>query len=278
MAWRVDEVQAVAQPIRGDVLKTDGARLDGDALLAFQVHRVEDLADHLALVEGMGHLEEAISQRRLAVVNVGDDREVAQACLRDAFHGAGGFYQATLGSSAQCGRGDASERAAAFPISPPVIIWSAQIVSHDRSESGPAPQKTDRPRTATHETVTVAPRPNVRTMTRTDAFSMAGWTRRPVVATSPISTGRGCAGSGSRLADGCVRQGPDSGPESRATPGAEAPGVFGRGPARALVWADGAGQSGVCAVPSPFAHSMVADRYAVPVDSPRARSQNTTAC
>ena len=52
-------------------------RLDRDAALALEVHRVEDLRFHLARLERAGDLEKAVCQRRLAVVDVRDDREVA---------------------------------------------------------------------------------------------------------------------------------------------------------------------------------------------------------
>ncbi len=77
VAGRVDEVEPVAQAIARDVLQVHGAGLDGDALLALEVHAVEDLAHHLALVEGVGDLQETVGQRRLAVVDVGDD---ARSC------------------------------------------------------------------------------------------------------------------------------------------------------------------------------------------------------
>ena len=54
-------------------------RLDGDAALALEIHRVEHLRLHLARLQRAGHLEEAVGQRRLAVVDVRDDREVADA-------------------------------------------------------------------------------------------------------------------------------------------------------------------------------------------------------
>ena len=54
-------------------------RLDGDAALALEVHRVEHLRLHLARLEGAGDLEKAVGQRRLAVVDVRDDREIADA-------------------------------------------------------------------------------------------------------------------------------------------------------------------------------------------------------
>ena len=51
VARRVDEVQAVGQAVLRRVLEPDGAGLDRDALLALEVHRVEDLARHLAGVD-----------------------------------------------------------------------------------------------------------------------------------------------------------------------------------------------------------------------------------
>ena len=50
---------------------------DGDAALALQVHRVEDLLHHFALRERAGDFEQAVGQRRLAVVDVRNDREIA---------------------------------------------------------------------------------------------------------------------------------------------------------------------------------------------------------
>ena len=59
----------------------DGLRLDRDPALALEVHRVEQLVAHLALGDGLRQLEDAIGERRLAVVDVRDDREVADVLL-----------------------------------------------------------------------------------------------------------------------------------------------------------------------------------------------------
>ena len=56
-------------------------RLDGDAALALEIHGVEHLRLHLARLESAGELEEAICQRRLAMVDVRDDREVPNVGL-----------------------------------------------------------------------------------------------------------------------------------------------------------------------------------------------------
>jgi len=82
VAGGVDEVELVRLAVVGLVEETDGAGLDGDAALALEVHVVEDLVHHLALGEGVGAFEDAVGQGRLAVVDVGDDGEVADALGR----------------------------------------------------------------------------------------------------------------------------------------------------------------------------------------------------
>ena len=73
VAGRVDEVEDVVVPVQADVLG-----LDGDAPLPLEVHRVEVLGPHVAGVDGAGELEDAVGERRLPVVDVGDDAEVAE--------------------------------------------------------------------------------------------------------------------------------------------------------------------------------------------------------
>ena len=59
------------------VVHRHGAGLDRDAPLALQVHVVEQLLVHLALADGAGVFQQPVGQRALAVVDVGDDAEVA---------------------------------------------------------------------------------------------------------------------------------------------------------------------------------------------------------
>ena len=59
----------------------NGLSLDRDPAFALELHRVENLLAHLARGDGVGQLEDAIGERRLAVVDVRDDREVADLCL-----------------------------------------------------------------------------------------------------------------------------------------------------------------------------------------------------
>jgi len=53
-------------------VQANAFRFDGDAALALEVHGVEDLLVHFALGERAGHFEQAIGERGLAVVDVGD--------------------------------------------------------------------------------------------------------------------------------------------------------------------------------------------------------------
>ena len=81
VAGGVDQVQHVVgvthPPRQPHVL-----RLDGDAALALDVHAVEVLGAHQALVDDAGELQHPVGQRGLAVVDVGDDAEVADELRR----------------------------------------------------------------------------------------------------------------------------------------------------------------------------------------------------
>ena len=73
---RIDQVQLVPLPEHAHRL-----RLDRDPALALELHRVEQLLLHVPVRDGVRHLEDAIGERRLAMVDVRDDREVADFCL-----------------------------------------------------------------------------------------------------------------------------------------------------------------------------------------------------
>ena len=73
VARRVDQVQDVGLAVVGMVGQPDRVRLDRDPAFALEVHRVEHLGFHLALLQRAGHFEKPIGERRLAVVDVRDD-------------------------------------------------------------------------------------------------------------------------------------------------------------------------------------------------------------
>ena len=77
VAGCVDQVELVGRAVARPVADAHRLRLDRDAALALEVHLVEDLLLHVARSHRAGELEDAIGQGRFAVVDVGDDREVA---------------------------------------------------------------------------------------------------------------------------------------------------------------------------------------------------------
>ena len=77
VAGGVDQVQVVDLPILGFVLEGRGLRLDGDAALFLDVHRVEHLLAHLAVRQTAAAGNDPIGQGGLAVVDVRDDRKIA---------------------------------------------------------------------------------------------------------------------------------------------------------------------------------------------------------
>ncbi len=99
MARRVDQVQHIVLAVAGLVIEPHGLRLDGDAALALDVHRVEHLLapDHFALGEAAGELDQPVGERRLAVIDMRDDGEVA-----DVVDGPGGHVARGLASALQC--------------------------------------------------------------------------------------------------------------------------------------------------------------------------------
>ena len=77
VARRVHQVQLIGLAVLGLVIKAHGLRLDGDAALLLDVHVVEHLLGHFTLGKAAGVLDQTIRQRRLAVVDMGDDGEIA---------------------------------------------------------------------------------------------------------------------------------------------------------------------------------------------------------
>ncbi len=82
MARRVHQVEDVAFAVLGAVFEAHGLRLDGDAALALQFHAVQDLLAHLARGKPARGLDQPVGQGRFAVVDMGDDRKIADVAER----------------------------------------------------------------------------------------------------------------------------------------------------------------------------------------------------
>src|SRR5690606_22081965 len=73
----VDEVQLVGFAVTRLVVEGNAVGLDGDATLTLQIHRVQYLGCHLPFAQAAADLNETVGQSRFAVVDVGNDREIA---------------------------------------------------------------------------------------------------------------------------------------------------------------------------------------------------------
>ena len=77
VAGRVDQIEDVILAVAGAIIQPHRLRLDGDAALALDIHGIEHLFDHFARFEPAGELDQPVGERRFAVVDMGDDREIA---------------------------------------------------------------------------------------------------------------------------------------------------------------------------------------------------------
>ncbi len=83
MSGRVDDIDTGAAVLDGAVLGEDG-----DAALALDVIGVHDPLAHLLMrFEGSGLFEQAIHQRRLAMVDVRDDCDVSDGAVHELVRG-----------------------------------------------------------------------------------------------------------------------------------------------------------------------------------------------
>ena len=104
--WRVDQVEHVVQVVVGLERQPHRLGLDRDAALALDVHPVEVLRPHLTAVDDTRDLEHPVGQSGLAVVDVGDDAEVADARrVGTARVGRSGLGQRGRSVSIGCGLG-----------------------------------------------------------------------------------------------------------------------------------------------------------------------------
>ena len=92
MSWRIDQVQVINLAILRLVLQRSRLGLDGDTALFLDIHRVEYLGLHFAVGQAATQMDDAISERRLAVIDVGDDGEITNvihaASKKGRFYGA----------------------------------------------------------------------------------------------------------------------------------------------------------------------------------------------
>ena len=83
MTRGVDQIQSISFSVICLVIQTDGAGFDGDAPFPLQIHIIQDLVFHLPLFHRAAQFNNAVRQRTLAVVNMGDDGKIPNVFLVD---------------------------------------------------------------------------------------------------------------------------------------------------------------------------------------------------
>jgi len=82
----VDQVQFVGLPVLRPIIHGHRMRLDGDPPLTLEIHRVQKLLLHVPVRYGPRSMQQPVGQRRLPVVDMRDNAEIAYACC---FHDSG---------------------------------------------------------------------------------------------------------------------------------------------------------------------------------------------
>ena len=77
VAGSVDQVEHIVLPVLGVIVQPYGFGLDRNSAFALQLHRVEHLFHHIALSHNAGLFQQPIGQRGLAMVNMGNNAEIA---------------------------------------------------------------------------------------------------------------------------------------------------------------------------------------------------------
>ena len=86
MAGGVDKVELVFLAVLGRIVHRHGARLNGDAALALQLHIIQNLRFHGALVHSLRLFQNAVCQGGFSVVDMGNDTKIADMfCVQLGF-------------------------------------------------------------------------------------------------------------------------------------------------------------------------------------------------
>ena len=86
MTRGIDQIEMIELTVFGAIIDTYRLALDRDAAFALDIHRIEQLLFHIARRDRFGKFEDTVRERRFAMIDVGDDREIADI-LRVDGHG-----------------------------------------------------------------------------------------------------------------------------------------------------------------------------------------------
>ena len=94
MTWRIDQVEFICVAIAG-IIHNNGTCFDRNSTSPLELHVVQQLLLHLSLRNGSRVFEQAVGQSAFAVVDVGDNTEVADQMAAGRCHGVGNVANAS---------------------------------------------------------------------------------------------------------------------------------------------------------------------------------------
>ena len=79
MPRRIQQIQPIGVAVLRLVAHRHRMRLDRDAPLALEVHRIQKLILRIAHLDCAGEFEQTVGERRFPVIDMGDDAEISGA-------------------------------------------------------------------------------------------------------------------------------------------------------------------------------------------------------
>src|SRR6516225_5082137 len=90
MPRRIQQVQPIRLTVLGRITHCDRMRLDRDAALPFEIHRIQQLILLFPLGDRAGGLEQTVRKRRLAVIDVSNNSKIPS---QKSSHAEGALYR-----------------------------------------------------------------------------------------------------------------------------------------------------------------------------------------
>ena len=94
MTWCIDQVEFIGVAITG-IIHDNSTCFDRNSTSPLELHVVQQLLLHLSLRNGSRVFEQAVGQSAFAVVDVGDNTEVADQMAAGRWHGVGNVANAS---------------------------------------------------------------------------------------------------------------------------------------------------------------------------------------
>ena len=88
MTGRINEIEDILLAVGVAIVETNRLCFDRDASFPFDIHRVEYLFTHVSRRDRAGSLNQSVGERRLAVIDMSNDRKIADVIDGQHEHGA----------------------------------------------------------------------------------------------------------------------------------------------------------------------------------------------